>query len=225
MRAVGIDGCPGGWICVWIDSDGTRGWNTIETIEQLSELEAAIALIDIPIGLPDHGKRNCDLDARNLLGKARDRVFLYVRRGLLDFHAYDEMNAWGKANGAGVTKQMFCILPKIREVDEYAQKYGQKILKETHPELIFQRLNGGVAPAKKKSKAGIQTRKSILAANGFNQIDEWLLGIQRSIAKSDDLLDACACAIAASDFLAGKAHRVPSDDNRCSRGITMEMWY
>ena len=66
-----------GWIAVLIDSAGKRSFHILDEIamlEELAENVPYIAMIDIPIGLPDSGYRDCDLSARRMLGKACNRV-------------------------------------------------------------------------------------------------------------------------------------------------------
>ena len=120
MRALGIDGCKGGWIAAIVNTGGTRDWRVVTSIESAIALGGDSILIDIPIGLPDTGRRACDLAARELLGAARSRVFLDVRLPLLRFLAEDDYaaaNLWAKSDGAGISRQLWGILPKIAEVD------------------------------------------------------------------------------------------------------------
>ena len=118
MRAWGIDGCRAGWLAVSIDAAGKRGFTIVERITQLAALDDATVFIDIPIGLPDSGYRGCDLAARRLLKGAQSRVFLGLRRPLLDYlNDYKAANAWAKRDGKGLAKQAFNILPKIAEID------------------------------------------------------------------------------------------------------------
>ena len=86
MRYIGVDGFRRGWIAILIDSAGMRSFhilNEIAELEELAENGPYIAMIDMPIGLPDSGYRDCDLSARRTLGKAYNRVFLGARRFLL----------------------------------------------------------------------------------------------------------------------------------------------
>lgn len=187
-------------------------------------------MIDIPIGLPESARssyRACDLAAREKLGSARSRVFLGVRRPLLDFCSdYSKANAWAKADGKGLSRQCFCILPKIAEVDRFVTpEHQNSFLRETHPELIFHRLNSDVSLPGKKTAAGRAERVALLERHGFEELAKWLALLPRRKAGADDLLDACACAIAARDAADGRKRRLVCPEERDSRGLRMEMWY
>jgi predicted RNase H-like nuclease len=101
----------------------------------------------------------------------------------------------------------------------------QQRVRETHPELVFLRLNGGVPLASKHTEQGLRLRRRILRREGFREIDRWLTRERlRSGAKVDDILDACALAIAARDFDKRRvlpAGRAPKD----ARGLKMQIWY
>ncbi|MBP2315470.1 putative RNase H-like nuclease [Azospirillum soli] len=189
-------------------------------------MKADITLLDMPIGLPDLGYRACDLAARTMLGSSRSRVFLGVRRPLLAFlNDYAGANAWGKSVGCRVSRQMFAILPKIAEVDAFMSAHAQQRIRESHPEVVYCRLAGGYALPSKTSPAGRATRRDLLLDHGFADIDSWLGTLRKTGAKPDDLLDACACAIAAVDVLNGTGRRLGGEDDIDRRGLKMEIWY
>ena len=210
MEAVGIDGCRGGWAVISINGAKQREFQIFQSIEQLTAIRDAVAMIDIPIGLPDSGYRDCDLAARKKLVSAWPRVFLGVRRPLLEFcDDYLKANLWAKKDGKGLARQCFCILKKVREVDRFITPERQKqFLRETHPELIFQKLNGGVPLPNKKKPEDRKQRIAILESNGFTNLTSWLTAFPRKDVKPDDLFDACACAIAASNTITGKGERL-----------------
>lgn len=228
MKAVGIDGCRGGWIAVWIEAAGRRGFEILPRIEDATRMNATMTMIDMPIGLPHSGYRACDLAARHLLGRGCARVFLGARRPLLDLRDdFDQANRWAKADGAGISRQLFGILPKIAEVDRFitASKGRQETFREAHPELIFQRLNRGVLPPGKKSDEGRALRRALIARHGFGDIDPWLNRLWGSGARADDLLDACACAIAAQDAAVSAGRKVDCAAEVDALGLRMEIWF
>jgi len=103
VRSWGVDGYKRGWIAVWLDDDLRAGWELIDNTDRLAALDTSMVMIDIPIGLPDTGYRGCDLAARRLLGAAAPRVFLGLRRPLLQYlDDYAAANAWCKSNGKGL---------------------------------------------------------------------------------------------------------------------------
>ncbi|HUZ73117.1 MAG TPA: DUF429 domain-containing protein [Stellaceae bacterium] len=219
---VGVDGCRAGWIAVTIDARGRREFAVLARFQAIAALNAVRAMIDMPIGLPDTGYRACDRAARLLLGAARSRVFLGARRPLLGYrHDYRAAHAWAKADGKGLSRQCFNILNKIAEVDALMTPVRQAAIREAHPELVFQRLSGGTALPPKKSPEGRRRRRDLVAAHGFDAIDRWLAALGGSGARPDDLLDACALALAA----AAPHGTVPCRAETDARGLKMEIWY
>jgi len=222
VRALGVDGCRGGWIAAWIAPDGTRGFEVLPHAARLADFVPECAYIDMPIGLPDSGPRPCDRAAQRMLGAARSRVFLGARRPLLAFLGdYAGANRWAKQDGKGLSRQMFNILPKIAEIDGFMSPARQGKFREAHPELAFLRFGGGTALPGKKSPPGLRRRKKLLRELGFADIDKWLGRLRGSGAKPDDLLDACvlaAAALAPGGMVAGKPERD-------ARGLRMEIWF
>lgn len=221
MRFVGVDGCRGGWIAVVLDGR-RREVRALPAIGALDGLGAARVMIDIPIGLPPGGRRACDLAARKLLGAARSRVFLDVRRPLLDYLAardYAGANRWAKGDGWGVSRQLWNILAKIAEVDRFITPERQATIREAHPELAFLRLNAGTALPGKKTREGRTLRRDLVRAAGLAEIDDWLAALPPAAA-ADDLLDAAALALAAR-----RPRRVPGAAARDGRGLRMDIWY
>lgn len=220
-RFAGLDGYRKGWVVVWIEGRERR-FETIADVATLFAQSFDRAAIDIPIGAPDSGTRGCDVEAQTLLGPNRSRVFTGVRRwmlGLTDFAAINE-RAW--ANGEkGISLQMLHILPKIAQVDAVITPRRQTHLLESHPELIFQRLNRDKPLVSKKTRDGYALRRALLEADGFRDLDVWLKALRGTGAKPDDLFDACACAIAARD----SKQRVPAKPLRDTRGLAMTINY
>ncbi len=226
MPACGIDGCRAGWIVVTLGPAGARDFTVIERIDQLSALDGAMVFIDMPIGLPDSGDRGCDWAARKLLKGAASRVFLGLRRPLLRYLSdYPAANAWAKSDGKGLAKQAYAILPKIAEIDAIMRPERQHRFRESHPELVFWRLNGSTALASKHTPEGLEARRDILVRHGFEGVDAWLNELPRQRAQPDDLLDACALALAASEAMQGFARRVKSPALRDARGLRMDIWF
>ena len=161
-------------------------------------------MIDVPIGLPERGYRQCDLEARKLIGSS---VFLGARWNVWTFRSYKEANAHYWADGdKRIAKQLWCIRYKLQEVNEVMTPQRQSRLQETHPELVFWRLNDRRRLEKKKTVAGQAQRIALLKPHGFDQIETWLDRRRGTGIGRDDLIDACACALAARE----RAQRIPS---------------
>ncbi|MEM9705353.1 MAG: DUF429 domain-containing protein [Pseudomonadota bacterium] len=230
---LGVDGCRAGWVCVRRPLKGGAAsvsvWPSFQTLFDGPGRLAVSIMVDIPIGLVDEGRRGCESLARKALSpKRHSSVFPTPLRGMLDARTYEEANAFGKARGAGLPKQTWFILDKIREVDAAISKHDQTRLSEGHPEVAFSRLNKG-APCDhpKKTALGFAERLRLLQENGLRN-GERLCDQARAIAGAkgvakDDVLDACVLAIAAKARLSDEAIRF-SDDARDARGLLMEIW-
>jgi predicted RNase H-like nuclease len=225
MRVAGIDGCKAGWIVVLLDERKRGDFVVVRTLAELAALGPSLAMIDMPIGLPETGYRGCDIAARRLLPKCQSRVFLGARRPLLDRMAsFQDANAWAKADGKGLSVQMFNILPKIEQLDDFVR--GAPLpMYETHPELVFARLNGGVPLVGKKTPAGFEARLALLQRQGLCGVESWLPRLRGSGAGRDDLLDAYACALAAFDAANGIFRRVTETPQVDRRGLAMQIHY
>ena len=87
MMVTGIDGYPRGWVAARLDPDTSSSavhWATCEVsaIAALLHPDDVVG-IDMPIGLVEHGWRECDQLARTALGRAGSRVFLTPPRAVL----------------------------------------------------------------------------------------------------------------------------------------------
>jgi len=229
MSVVGLDGCRRGWVAVRIGGRSrsihflTKGDNAIG---ELLSLEFRRAAIDMPIGLPERGYRDCDREARKRLGAHASRVFLGARRGMLTAQSHAKLNAALKRAGEpGVSAQLYGLKAKLGEVDAFVRAHPDIDLREAHPELVFQRLNEGQPVPRKRDAAGIGVRCALLQRDGFKDLDAWLAHRPRgSGAKPDDILDACAMAIAARDF--SETRVLPRDHvPRDTAGLPMRIWY
>jgi predicted RNase H-like nuclease len=120
----------------------------------------------------------------------------------------------------GVSCQLWNIRDKIREVDDFMTPDRQATIGEAHPELIFRRLGDQLRLGGKKSPLGRDQRIKLLADHGFVKISKWLTQRYGTGIGRDDLIDACACAIAARD----STSRLGGDEVD-SRGLRMEINY
>ena len=226
---VGVDGCPAGWVAVvW---DLAAAHPAVEVAARWSELPlaaAAMVAVDMPIGLAEAGPRGCDGEARKLLPRGRtSSVFPAPRRYMLRCADWAEANALGKArDGKGLSHQAWNIIAKIRELDAALTPADQDRVRETHPELVFHRLNDWRPVPPKKTAAGREMRMRLLEGAGLDDLNRMLNAIPRSAAKPDDILDAAVCAVAGRHMLEGRGTRVPAEDPpRDARGLRMEIWF
>src|SRR5262249_17446281 len=148
------------------------------------------------------GERECDVLAREKLRPHASRVFTGARRWLWqEFRDPDKANEEALCRGQKrVSRQLWHLGPKIMEVDAFLRTHRGHDIREVHPELVFLRLNGGRPLPPKKSEKGDTLRRGLLKREGFREIDRWLTEMRIGTgAKRDDILDACAVAIAARD--------------------------
>ena len=224
MRAIGLDGFSRGWVAVVLDGDEQAISFHRDVAEALSG-RFDRAGIDIPIGMMEDGERACDLLAREKLRPHASRVFTGARRWLWqEFRDPDQANKEALRRGQKrVSRQLWHLGPKIMEVDAFLRAHRAHDIREVHPELVFLRLNGNKPLSPKKSEEGDSLRRRLLKRQGIRNIDRWLNEARiGSGAKRDDVLDACAVAIAARDPL-GSVPEKPA--NRDTYGLPMQIWY
>ena len=215
---VGLDGYPGGWVGVYLEEKRQR-FHYAATVARLLDVPYERGMIDIPICLPRRGYRDCYRAAKEILGSS---AFLGARWNVWQFREYDDANAhsW-KEQGTGVSLQLWHLKYKLREINLTMTPSMQKRLQECHPELVFWRLNGKEPLPSKKTLECRSQRIKLLKEQGIFRIEEWLAQRFGTGIRRDDLIDACACAVAARDSLS----RLPSHNPPRERGIRTEIWY
>lgn len=232
---VGVDGCRGGWVAAVLDIR-TRSVSAaiVSTFEELMRrhlASAAMTIVDMPIGLADAGRRDCERQARKALGRGRaSSVFAAPRRPMLDCPDYATANALGKRQGTegggGLSRQAWGILPKIKEIDAAIGPRDQARLGEGHPEVAFLRLGGAPCRHSKRTREGLRERHEILTRRQIVNAQALLEDLKknhRGAIACDDVFDACALALTAEARLAGEALRF-SNEARDARGLVMEIW-
>jgi predicted RNase H-like nuclease len=165
-RVAGIDGCRGGWIVALLKhEDGSLRDHHVILCPTFADVLAldpqpAVIAIDIPIGLLDAwqpGGRECDRQARQLLGRRASSIFSPPTRPMLQATHYEQVRT------QGLSIQAFNILPKIREVDRLMTPELQKRIYEAHPELAFISLAGASMKHNKKTYEGREERLQVLS--------------------------------------------------------------
>lgn len=228
IAVIGVDGCPGGWIAVrWA---GTLSHHFCRSFAEVLALDAAIIAVDMPIGFPQGSGRPAEREARARLGDRQSSVFSVPSRAAVMCTDYREACAANLASSdppRKVSKQIFHIFPKMREIDALVTPELQSRLHEVHPELAFWAMNGEAPlPLPKKVKGrvhdnGLALRASLLAAAGFPLQALPPASYRRADVGADDLIDACACAWSARRIAEGRAIRLPADPPRDARGLRM----
>jgi len=227
----GADGCKSGWIVVTKDLDsGEITWRVCAEASDfiLKEPFLDIVAIDIPIGLPEIGARECDRKARQLLGRGRaSSVFPAPIRPVLDARDYREAcQKRFEIEEKKISKQTWLITSKIKEVDHILNKNIelQNRVHEIHPEVCFYFMNNR-QPIKttKKSKDGQQERCEMLIPFFGRKIDEALESRIALRCELDDILDAFAALWTAKRISTGESITLPSEPSADKHGLRMEI--
>jgi predicted RNase H-like nuclease len=191
-------------------------------MQQVDTGTLAAVAVDIPIGLTANGPRRADVEARRQLGPRRSSVFPAPVRSVLDAASYDEACALSRAAcGKAISKQLFNILPKIREVDALVTPLRQQRVFEMSPELSLAVLAGAPMVHAKTTAAGRAERVAVLGdVFGHDQIEHHV-NTKRTGAQADDVLDAFAGAWTARRF--ASAHHLQLGGDVDERGLRMEV--
>lgn len=235
MRTLGLDGCRAGWIAISLDEEDAGYWlveSNIELEEYFEEYDRIF--IDVPIGLNDEKYvRECDENLRKVLGPDYEAsVFNPPIRPALYAPTYAEASMTSyETTGKKVSIQAWNITPNIRVIDQYLQQneeYRDKIF-ESHPELLFQKLNGGNSILQKKAtKKGLRHRLGLLkerskyADDFFRDIKE---DYRRNQVDEDDIVDSMVLALYANWSLEKELKTLPADPPVDSTGLPMAIHY
>jgi predicted RNase H-like nuclease len=220
---LGLDGFRTGWVAVSIDGP-RRDIAFPADVSTALSAPCVRAAIDIPIGMTEDGERACDRLARDKLGPHRSRVFTGARRWLWEaFTDPDEANVEASRRAqTRASRQLWHLGRKIMEVDAFVRAHRNLDIREAHPELVFLRLNGAPLPSK-KTEQGASRRRDLLIDAGFVDLDDWLGRARiKTGARPDDVLDACAVALAARDCAGCLPEGAPPRD---AHGVPMQIWF
>jgi predicted RNase H-like nuclease len=246
----GLDGCRGGWVVVLVDGDLTKATaERIATFPELFDREHAprIVAVDMPIGLPRRSGprgRAPERIVRPLLGGRQSSVFSIPSRSAV-YAGVDEaipeadryrhcctIARETSEGGKAVAKQGYHIFPKIVEIDQVLQSRKDLLasIYECHPEVSFWAMNSRVPlgePKKVKHKphpAGLDLRRRLLEAQGFNEHIMDAASAKRLKVGYDDLIDACAAAWTAMRLADGKAISFPDPPEQDDCGLPIAIW-
>lgn len=225
---MGVDACKRGWIGVRLTGDRLDvlfAPGIGELVGQASRQgPLAVMAIDIPIGLPDSGVRKADLLARPIVGQRSASVFLTPVRRALAEEDYARAVIINKelSDGRAFSRQAFGLRTKILEVDTWLPDAGVRVA-EIHPEVCFATMARGPLAHSKKTWAGVELRRRLLAQVGISLPSE--LGEAGGYAAVDDVLDAAAAAWAATRVLNGTARSLPESPEVFSDGLPCAIWY
>tara|TARA_R110000782_G_scaffold54637_8_gene115502 strand:- start:41601 stop:42335 length:735 start_codon:yes stop_codon:yes gene_type:complete len=227
---IGADGCRGGWVCCTLATDGAVSFRFVERLGRIDRA-CDLCCVDMPIGLATNGVRKADARAKRLLSRWNARVFLTPARGVFEQSVYPEANARSRElTGKGLSKQMWHIMPKIREVDSAlrADPGLRALVRECHPEVCFWGLTGAVIGTNKKTPEGFAARVAVLSrfvADARDRVRGAMDSFPGGVAQPDDLVDAMVCAVTAAGLWDGSLRTLPEAPARDALGLPMEMVY
>ncbi|MDZ7755340.1 DUF429 domain-containing protein [Rhodohalobacter sp.] len=233
MKTAGIDGCKAGWMLTTFDENPE--YRVIESnedfIKALQEFDRVF--IDMPIGLEDEEyTRECDRELRKVLGaEYAPSVFSPPIRPALHAPSYVEANMQSyEYTEKKLTVQAWNITPKIRLLDQVLSEHQElrESVLESHPELIFMNLNGGMIYQKKNTKKGLRHRLGLIvdreqiADDFFRDIKE---EFRRNQVDEDDIVDSMALALAAKRSVEKGIKTIPQNPPVDSEGLKMAIHY
>ena len=201
---LGIDGCKYGWICAQLKNEAIS-LTLFGHINEVKKVDSQRIFIDIPIGLSDQfNTRTIDFELRKLLSKKRkSSVFTPPIREALEAPTYQIGNQINKSiSGKGISIQAWNIGHKIKEVNQFLSqnRFYQKKMSESHPELCFEQLNNGPLNHSKKTLSGMEERTKIINKYiniSFQEIRDFAKECKSDKAKLDDIIDAIVLSLSA----------------------------
>jgi predicted RNase H-like nuclease len=220
---LGVDGSRGRWVAVALGKDGH--FQSALLADSLREIvasyrTAAVIAIDVPIGLPESGQRQADLEAKMLLGPRRSTIFAVPPRPVLAATTYAAARERAlELTGKSISAQSFALRHNILEAEHLAL---DDRVHEVHPELAFRALSGRVLLSNKRTWRGAVERQEALAKVEITLPSH--LG-SAGDAPIDDVLDAAVCAWVATRIASGSASSVPAEPELDPTGRPMAIWF
>lgn len=224
----GVVPCPAGWLAataklqgVTLSPEQPQVFKTFIDILDYKPAYSVIALFTA-VGLLDEAVprgRQCDRDARRLLGRPRSSAIVSPpARPTLTATSYKEA---ADLNDGHLSVISWRLLPKIAEVDRNIAPYWQRTVFEAHPELSFFQLNEDrPVTFPKHTEAGRDERRQILARR-FRGVER-ILDTRLPKVTDAHLLDAAACLWTARRIVSRAVSRLPEDPEWDSLGLRME---
>ncbi len=228
-RAAGVDGCKAGWLCVAREGPGPITSACFASAEDLLRQEPRpdVLAIDIPIGLPERGPRECDRAARKVLGPRRNSVFSAPLRAMLGASSWPQACAIrGRLEDRKMSKQAWAIVPKIRQIDAALRREPARAawVREVHPEVSFWAWSGAAMSHAKRKRPGHLERLALVSEYfGLAAFSSARLRYTKREVADDDILDAFAALWTAERILRGEGVRMPPDPPRDREGLWMEI--
>ena len=229
VTSIGVDGCKGGWIAAILNQGELKidKFNTInDIVNEYPHFDEFF--VDMVIGLPSSKNHiRPDTYARQIIKERASTIFpapcrqaVYART-VAD--AYEENE---RVLGKKFTPLTVGIFPKIRELDSFFQdnqKY-KNVIKESHPEVCFARLNGSTMLSKKSQIDGIEERIHLLRKYLPELSLTKLTALEKCLkCNIDDIVDALCLAVSANIAAQGYFEIIPETPMSDETGLLMQM--
>ncbi len=183
-RVAGVDLARGSLAVAVLEGGRIAEAYRVDSIAEALLVDAQVVGIDIPIGIPDAGVRQCDVAARRFIGPRASSVFTTPLRSVLEAGTYEDARRIAvELTGKSISAQSYALRHRILEVDEYARADERVI--EVHPEVSFREL--AHRPLLSKHRAdGLAERRALLEDAGLE------VPLEAPRVSEPDLLDASA---------------------------------
>jgi len=213
VLVAGGDVWKGRWVFVLLHDGRFQEALVVREFESaMPSLELAVVIaVDIPIGLPEPGRRRgADEQARLYVGPRWPSVFLAPSADLLAAESTRAANLIARTSASsGISAQTFALKRAIAEVAAVAERDPR--IHEAHPEVSFVAANDEQHLSWPKATwNGWCLRRRILERRGVAIPDD--LGSAGG-AGAPDVLDAAAVAWTAARIASGTARRMPEVDD------------
>ncbi|MEX1010705.1 MAG: DUF429 domain-containing protein [Balneolaceae bacterium] len=228
MKTAGVVGCSAGWFYVTLD-EGSEHFERVEGDTGLKEIADRFdrIFLAIPTGLEESSaERECDRLLRELLGdNGKEIVISPPIRTVLHAPTFAEANfEFLEATGETLSPKTWSIVPKVKFVDKLlggSNGMADKVY-ESHPELIYFKLNGGRIFQSKLIRKGLRHRlellknRKLVIADFFRDAKE---EYRRNEVEETEILDAAALAWAATRSLESPLQWLPEEPDEDHRGV------
>lgn len=225
-RVLGVDAARAGWVGILLGEGDPRAFVARGLADLVAQAQDAGALdavgIDIPIGLPDAGRRAADVLAKAAIGPLRSAVFVTpVRAALLAPDHAGAVVVNRRLAGEGASIQAYGLRHRVLEAERFAAGAGHPVL-EVHPEVVFAELHSRPLTVRKPTWAGAALRHRLLADRDIALDGD--LGLAGHDVAVDDVLDAAAVAWTARRYATGVARSLPDPPEVFADGWPAAIW-
>lgn len=225
----GVVPCPSGWLAATAKLQGItmspEEPQVFPSFLEVLDYKPAYQVIALfaPVGLldePQRGGRQCDRDARRLLGRPRSSAIVSApARPSLGCASFADA---AQVNGGHLSPVSWRQMSRIAEVDLQMAPYWQRTVFEVHPELsLFQLNDDHPVRFSKHTRAGIEERVALLVQR-FPGVER-ILRARIPKVKVPQLVDAAACLWTARRIVSRAVNRLPEEPAWDGLGLRMEI--